>query len=103
MKAPLLSLDLPQVPGKYVNELNKAKKKFLNTHGGGNETILQYRKKLINGHLIGRCKYCNPAWSYVSNFAEAVKGYDVPMGNPYPGTMRNIFELMKNKEIILLT
>ena len=96
MKSPLLRLDLPQVPGKYVNEINKATKKFLNTPEALNETISQFRKKLINGHLIGRCKYCDPAWSYVSNFAEAVKGYDVPMGNPYPGIISMIFYIYEN-------
>ena len=85
MAVPLLSLDLPQVPGKYTQELNNARKKFLEQPGAHSETINQFKKKLVNAHLIGKCKYCDPAWSYVSNFAEAVKGYDVPMGNPYPG------------------
>ena len=85
MAAPQLNLDLPQVSGKYANELKNARKKLLKQPGVNDATIDEFKKKLVNAHLIGKCKYCDPAWSYVSNFAEAVKGYDVPMGNPYPG------------------
>ena len=38
--------------------------------------------------LIGKCPYCGPNYSDVPNFAESVKGYDLPLGNPYPGPGR---------------
>jgi len=89
MKAPILSFDFSQTSGKYANEIKKAASKLLKQPGVRNETIYEIRKKIVNKHLIGKCKYCDPAWSVVSNFAEAVKGYDVPMGNPYPGNLKN--------------
>ena len=35
--------------------------------------------------LVAECPYCDPDWYDVPNFPEAMKGYDLPMGNPDPG------------------
>ena len=35
--------------------------------------------------LVVECPYCDPDWYDVPNFPEAMKGYDLPMGNPDPG------------------
>ena len=88
---------MPNIPSKYANEINKAKKGLRNTIVN-KEGTNDIKEKILNSGLIGRCKYCDPAWSYVSNFAEAVKGYDVPMGNPYPGCYNN-YDKQKLKSV----
>ena len=62
-----------------------------------NKKVVKEFKRNLN-KLIGKCKYCNPNWSYVSNFAEACKGYDVPMGNPNPGNI--IFHHSSNNSMV---
>ena len=45
--------------------------------------------------LIAKCPYCDPTWNDIPNFPEAMKGYDVPMGNPDPGVFLNIIILVR--------
>ena len=33
----------------------------------------------------GECEYCDPNFMSVPGIEEALKGYDVPSGNPNPG------------------
>ena len=40
--------------------------------------------------LIGECPYCDPDWDDVPNLPEAMKGYDVAMGNPDSGNSINL-------------
>ena len=53
--------------------------------------------------LVANCPYCDPNWHDVPNFPEAMKGYDVPMGNPDPGNslyiMAMIGEIIKLIEL----
>ena len=35
--------------------------------------------------FIAECPYCDPDWDDVPNLPEAMKGYDVAMGNPDSG------------------
>ena len=44
--------------------------------------ILQY-DVTVNAFII--CPYCDPNHMAYPNLEEAVRGYDVPMGNPNPG------------------
>ena len=81
---PAIGRTLNQTQDKINNEINKAAK-FLKKAGIDDDTIYKLRKKALLGNLIGKCKYCDPSWSYVNNFAESAKGYDVPSGNPVPG------------------
>ena len=38
--------------------------------------------------LIGSCPYCGPNYSDIPNLLEAVRGYDMAHGNPFPGRLR---------------
>ncbi len=42
---------------------------------------------LVAGYVI--CPYCDPNYMAFPNLEEAMRGYDVPMGNPNPGEMSN--------------
>ena len=35
---------------------------------------------------FGECTYCDPNFMAIPGIEQALKGYDVPMGNPIPGT-----------------
>ena len=77
---------------KYSIAHNKAKV-FLKKAGVSNVTMAKLKKKLAK-NLIGKCKYCDPQWSVISNFAESAKGYDVPNGNPNQGDFINTISFL---------
>ena len=72
--------------------------KILNTaiaSGNDIDTFNKAHKKAMKD-MIAECPYCNPTWNDVPNFPEAMKGYDVPMGNPDPGiTSLNMDTILK--------
>ena len=35
--------------------------------------------------MFGECTYCDPNFMAIPGIEEALKGYDVPIGNPNPG------------------
>ena len=39
----------------------------------------------------GECEYCDPNFMNLPGLEEALKGYDVPSGNPNPGGLMNKF------------
>ena len=41
--------------------------------------------------FIAECPYCDPDWDDVPNLPEAMKGYDVAMGNPDPGIPLHLY------------
>ncbi len=43
------------------------------------------------GYVI--CPYCDPNYMAFPNLEEAMRGYDVPMGNPNPGKQKIIKNL----------
>ena len=45
--------------------------------------ISQYNNVLVSAFVI--CPYCDPNHMAYPNLEEAMRGYDVPMGNPNPG------------------
>ena len=45
--------------------------------------IISYNDIRVNSFVI--CPYCDPNHMAYPNMEEAVRGYDVPMGNPNPG------------------
>ena len=45
--------------------------------------ISQYNNFVVRAFVI--CPYCDPNHMAYPNLEEAVRGYDVPMGNPNPG------------------
>ena len=83
MLSSIHGIDLLKEGAKYSIAHNKAKV-FLKKAGVNNVTMAKVEKKLAK-NLIGKCKYCDPQWSVISNFAESTKGYDVPNGNPNQG------------------
>ena len=83
MLSSIHSIDLVKEDAKHSIAHNKAKV-FLKKAGLSNVTMVRLKKKLAK-NLIGKCKYCDPQWSVISNFAESTKGYDVPNGNPNQG------------------
>ena len=73
---------------KFLNQLNDYTTLSKNTAIiVNNLTGLNELKRNTINKFIGKCRYCDPMYSYISNFAEACKGYDVPMGNPNPGNI----------------
>ena len=54
---------------------------------GDADHIYKFNKAHSNAmkKLVANCPYCDPNWDDVPNLPEAMKGYDVPMGNPDPG------------------
>ena len=43
-------------------------------------------KKKGNNDVRGECEYCDPNFMNLPGIEEALKGYDVPSGNPNPGS-----------------
>ena len=87
MLSSIYGIDLVKEGAKYSIAHNKAKV-FLKKAGVSNVTMAKLKKRLAK-NLIGKCKYCDPQWSVISNFAESAKGYDVPNGNPNQGDFMN--------------
>ena len=87
MLSSIHSIDLVKNGAKYSIAHNKAKV-FLKKAGLNNATMFKLKTKMAR-NLIGKCKYCDPQWSVISNFAESAKGYDVPNGNPNQGDLIN--------------
>ena len=58
---------------------------------GNTDDIDKYNKAHKNAmkKLVGECPYCDPDWDDVPNLPEAMKGYEVPLGNPDPGNYIN--------------
>ena len=81
------SIGVVQKGAKYSIPLKRAKV-FLKKAGLNNATMFKLKKKMAR-NLIGKCKFCDPQWSVINNFAESAKGYDVPNGNPNQGDLIN--------------
>ena len=92
------SIGLAKEGAKYSIAHNKAKV-FLKKAGMSNLTMAKLKKKMAK-NLIGKCKYCDPQWSVISNFAESAKGYDVPNGNPNQGDFMNAISYFIEYSII---
>ncbi len=48
--------------------------------------LLFLGRKCCLGYVI--CPYCDPNYMAFPNLEEAMRGYDVPMGNPNPGFLK---------------
>ena len=58
--------------------------------------ILQLLPFLTNGELQLTCKYCDPNWTPFPNMIAAMRGYNLPYGDPWhkdydPGFTNQIF------------
>ena len=78
---------VPPVKADFLNNLMNISKIRNAAIANGNDDIDTFNKahKKAMKEMIAECPYCNPNWNDVPNFPEAMKGYDVPMGNPDPG------------------
>ena len=47
--------------------------------------FLHYLYNFQNVECYVKCPYCDPNHMAYPNLEEAMRGYDVPMGNPNPG------------------
>ena len=72
------------------NKNNSNKRKFLH---GWNRGPMPARKLTQDSggaetkarEAFGECTYCDPNFMAIPGIEEALRGYDVPMGNPNPG------------------
>ena len=48
-------------------------------------------KREDKADVRGECEYCDPNFMNLPGLEEALKGYDVPSGNPNPGGLMNKF------------
>ena len=86
------------------NQLNPPKKPSMKDHAlvktmntskllneaiaaGNTDDIDKYNKAhhAAMKELIAECPYCDPDWEDVPNSIEAMRGYDIALGNPDPG------------------
>jgi hypothetical protein len=77
-----------QAKDQPLNQLRNTSKMLNEAIATGNaDDIYESNKAHSNAmkKLVADCPYCDPNWDDVPNFPEAMKGYDVPMGNPDPG------------------
>ena len=77
-----------QINDQTLNKILNISIELKKAIASGNVQTIEKRNKehhLSMQKLIGICPYCNPNWHDVPNLPEAMKGYDVPNGNPDPG------------------
>ena len=77
-----------QINDQTLNKILNISIELKKAIASGNVKTIEKRNKehyLSMQKLIGICPYCNPNWHDVPNLPEAMKGYDVPKGNPDPG------------------
>ena len=56
--------------------------KFVATTTDDDEKTLFEKEMEIISKLIGYCPYCDPNFIDIPNLQSAMKGYDLPMGDP---------------------
>ena len=94
-----------QINDKTLNKILNISIELKKAIASGNVQTIEKRNKehhLSMQKLIGICPYCNPNWHDVPNLPEAMKGYDVPNGNPDPGLIYFFHFKHNNEKYILI-
>ena len=80
----------PSVPPEHYSMDNVTKEGDM-TRGSttGTEGPPDKEREEDNADVRGECEYCDPNFMNLPGLEEALKGYDVPSGNPNPGELVN--------------
>ncbi len=69
--------------------LGPIRKSFFNKTRVGRKKKVEEERAIplwkIQLQTLGKCVYCDPNFMKIPNMEDAMRGYDLPMGNPNPG------------------
>ena len=56
----------------------------------------------LENQVLGKCTYCDPNSMNIPNLEDAMRGYELPMGNPNPGESIIVYLHLKIRIVNIL-